>query len=331
MLTKQKLLSSVLKQIFKKFNLDTIKEIKPLATSGNITYIIRTIKKNYLLRLSPLGFRWRSKQEISAELEVINYLFRKKFPVPKPIATKNGEQIIFWKKHFGYLREFVNARAKLNPKPKEIEKFGELVGRFHNLIKNYKTKDKRNHIWDLKQTRKYFEEDKKIILKSRFRDKKEFVDKFRENIYSLNFPNNLPSGTIHEDLGKRHILWQKNKIIAIVDFDRSYYGKLILDLGEACRGWCFIDNWKKWSNENFKALIRGYEKERKLSSLEKKHLIDAIKFGILERGLAFALRYILVTKDSEDEKYAWHSISNNGLMGIIDKNSKKIAASLKNY
>ncbi|MBU2263161.1 hypothetical protein KJ750_00675, partial [Patescibacteria group bacterium] len=111
--------------------------------------------------------------------------------------------------------------------------------------------------------------------------------------------------------------------------DRSYYGKLIFDLGQACRGWCFVSDWKKWSNKNFRALIKGYEKERKLSSLEKKHLIDAIKFGILERGLAFALRYILVTKDSEDEKYAWHSISNNGLMGMTEKNRGTIEKFLK--
>ena len=145
----------------------------------------------------------------------------------------------------------------------------------------------------------------------------------------LNFPNNLPSGAIHEDLGKRHILWQKNKIIAIVDFDRSYYGKLILDLGEACRGWCFIDNWKKWSNKNFQALINGYQNKRKLTQLEKKYLVDAVKFGILERSLAFCLRFIQETKDSEDKEYALYSISENGLLGMVEKNRGTIEKFLK--
>jgi len=66
-----------------------------------------------------------------------------------------------------------------------------------------------------------------------------FVIKFEKEISNLSFPKELPQGMIHEDLGKRHVLWQNNKISGILDFDRCYYGKLILDLGQAVRGWCF--------------------------------------------------------------------------------------------
>ncbi len=329
MLTKQKLPLFALKNILKKFDLGKLKEIKPLATSGNITYIIKTNRNNYLLRLCPLGGRWRSKKEIAAELELVNYLLKNNFPLPKPILTKRGEQIISWKNHFGYLREFVNAEPKLNPKIKEVEKFGKLIGWFHNLVKNYKTKDERKHIWDLEKTKQSFKQDKGIILKSNFAQKEEFIKRFAEEIFLLNFPKNLPSGTIHEDLGKRHVLWQKDKIVGVVDFDRSYYGKLILDLGEACRGWCFVNNWKKWDNKNFQALITRYQSKRKLTKLEKKYLIDAIKFGILERALSFCLRFIEVTRDPEDEKFAWHSISERGLLGMVNVNRKKIENLMK--
>lgn len=329
MLTKQKLPLTILNKLLEKFNLGTIKKILPLATSGNISYIVNATKKNYLLRLSPLGFRWRSKQEIDAELEIINYLLKKKFPVPKPITAKNSEQIISWKNHFGYLREFVNAKPKLNPTLEEVKQFGELLGVFHNLISGYKTKYKRKHIWDLKETKKNFKQDKKIILEGNFKQKKEFIKRFEKEIFQLNFPKNLPSGTIHEDLGKRHILWQKDKIISIIDFDRSYYGKLILDLGQACRDWCFVNNWKEWSNKNFQALINGYQNKRKLTNLEKKYLVDAIKFEILERSFSFCLRFILVTNDTEDEKYAMYSISEDGLLETVEKSRKKIEKFLK--
>lgn len=326
---KEKLPHVALNELLKKFDLGIIKKNKPLATSGNISYIIITDKKNYLLRLSPLGFRWRSRKEIDAELEIINYLLAKKFPVAKSIATKNGEEIIFWKNHFGYLREFVNARPKLSPTLGEVKQFGELLGTFHNLMKDYKTKYERKHTWDLKETKKNFKENKKIILKSNFKQKKEFIEKFEKEIFSLNFPENLPSGTIHEDLGKRHVLWQKDKIISIIDFDRSYYGKLILDVGQSCRGWCFTNNWKKWSNKNFRALINGYQNKRKLTNLEKKYLVDSIKFGILERSLSFCLRFIQVTNDSEDRKYALYSISDDGPLGMVEENREKVEKFLK--
>lgn len=47
MLTKQKLPPTILNKLLEKFNLGTIKKIKSLATSGNISYIINTDKKNF--------------------------------------------------------------------------------------------------------------------------------------------------------------------------------------------------------------------------------------------------------------------------------------------
>lgn len=160
MLTKQKIHRSVLKRILNKFDLGKIKKIEALATSGNISYTIRSSKGRYLLRLCPTGQRWRSKEEIAAELELINHLLKNKFPVPRPVAAREGEFIISWKNHFGYLRNFINGSPKLNPYPEEIRKFGELIGQFHNLVKNYKTKNKREHIWALKETEEYFQKKK---------------------------------------------------------------------------------------------------------------------------------------------------------------------------
>ncbi|PIV64900.1 MAG: hypothetical protein COS09_02415 [Candidatus Nealsonbacteria bacterium CG01_land_8_20_14_3_00_12] len=329
MLTKQKFSKSALRKILSGFDLGKLKEIKPLATSGNITHIIKTNRNNYLLRLCPTGPRWRSKEEIAGELELINRLLKNKFPVPRPVAAREGEFIISWKNHFGYLKNFINGSPKLNPYPEEIRKFGELIGRFHNLVKNYKTKNKREHIWALKETREYFQEKKGLILKSDFNNKREFTEKMAKELSLLYFPDDLPSGTIHEDLGKRHVIWQKDEILGIIDFDRSYYGKLVFDLAEACRGWCFINNWREWSNKNFRAFINSYQNERKLAKIEKKYLADAIKFGILERSLSFCLRFIEVTRDSKDEKFAWHSISERGLLGMVNANKKKIEKIMK--
>ncbi len=321
MLTEQKITRNALEKILSNFDIGEIKKINPLKTSGNITYIINTKKKIYLLRLSPSGFRYRSKKEIEAELELINFLTKYKISSIIPIKTRSGEKIVSWKKQFGYLREFNNGREKTNPTLKEIKKFGEWLGKFHKIIENYKTKNKRLHRWGLETTKENFKYDKRIILKSNFPNKEKFLKKFEKEISKLNFPKNLPQGTIHEDLGKRHILWKKDKIVGVIDFDRSYYGKLILDLGQACRGWCFSNDWKKWKNNNFKTLISNYQRKRKLTDLEKKYLADAIKFGILERGLSFALRFT-ATNDREEADYATLSVGK--LLEIVESNRNKI-------
>lgn len=307
MLTKQQLTTEELHKIIGRFDLGKIEKIEPLATSGNIAYIIKTLERSYFLRLCPLGPRWRSQEEIAAELELINYLRAANFPVVGAVKDRGGKEIISWGKHNGYLREFIEAQEKLNPTVEEVAKFGEIVGWLHSLTENYQTQNKREHIFNLAETKAYFEENKEKILTSNFKDKEKFVDRFEVELNRLAFPNTLPQGMIHEDLGKRHAIWQKDEIKALADFDRCYFGQLILDLGEACRGWCFVNNWQEWSNANFTALIEGYQRKRKLTDLEKHLLPNAIKFGILERALSFCLRFITVTHDKEDEQFALES------------------------
>lgn len=304
MLTKQKLLEAGLINILKEYNLGKVRKYKSVPTSGNITFLINTDAGKYILRLCPEGDRWRSREEIAAELELIDYLNKHNFSAPRPINKKNGEVIIEYKNKFGYLRKYDSGQANLEPKIRQIEEFGRTLGWFHSLTEDYKTRNKREHIWDPETTQKNLLEDKKNILKSNFPKADKFVTELEKRLSDLSFPDELPQGMIHEDLGKRHVFWKNNKISCILDFDRCYHGKLILDLGQAIRGWCFTDNWQKWSNKNFEALLNGYLKKRKLTNLEKKHLSDAVKFALLERGLAFCLRFIDVTQDPEDSDFA---------------------------
>ena len=110
--------------------------------------------------------------------------------------------------------------------------------------------------------------------------------------------------------------------MAVLDFDRFYFAPLIFDLGQAIRGWCFLGDGQKWSQDNFKALISGYQTKRRLSPIEKKNLVDSIKFAVLERSLSFYSRYIYTTRDKADLDYAWFSLRQ--IMDILDKEGNRI-------
>jgi len=305
MLTQQQISSEELSDILAQFDLGEIKNIEPLPTSGNIAYVVRAASRSYFLRLCPPdGPRWRSRQEIEAELELINYLYVHDFPALAAVKNKSGRELISRGRSFGYLREFIEAEEKLNPSVEEVAKFGEILGWFHSLTENYQTKNRREHTFDLAATKQSWAASRAKILASDFEDKEKFVAQFEQAINLLNFPDALPRGMIHEDLGKRHVLWRGSGIVAVVDFDRSYFGQLVLDLGQAARGWCFTGNWRQWSQANFEALVGGYEKKRPLTALEKQVLSSAIRFGILERALSFCLRFIEVTQDGEDAEFA---------------------------
>ncbi len=292
------------------FALGDIVRVTPVETSGNLAYSIEASTGIYFLRLCPEhGPRWRSESEIQAEVELLDHLAQHIFPVLPALADKDGKRVITWENHNGYLRAFAEGEPKLQPTLGEVETFGKSLGTFHTLIEKYKTPHAREHVWDPEHTKRYFMEDKEILLRSNLTNAKEFIRIVEQRLEALYFPENLSAGTIHEDLGKRHVLWRDDTITSVIDFDRAYYGKLVFDLGQAARGWCFTDEWKTWSDERFRALVRGYEKARRLTELEKEFVRDAIAFAILERAISFALRYVLDTHDPADETFAWSSVT----------------------
>jgi len=299
---------TLIKKSLSKYKLGKIIYILPVETSGNIAFLIITKNKQYFLRLSPLGIiRQRSKSEILAEIDFLHFLKQANFPVILPLINNKNEELISINNHNGYVREFVSGSFKLSPSNNDIKKIGQILGRLHNLSKDFSSKYKRTHLFNLPITQKKFSILEKKILKSNFKYKEKFVTRFKKEIFKLQFPQSLPSGIIHEDLGRRHVIWKGDKILAIIDFDRSYFAPFLLDIGQAARSWCFDNNWQKWNNTKFKILITAYQKERKLSKIEKKYLLDSVKFAILERALSFCLISIK-NSNKEDEEFAFDSL-----------------------
>lgn len=334
MLIRHPLSDEDLRLVLENFNFRDILYVELMPTSGNVSYIITTLLGKYFLRLCPdKGPRYRTADEIYSEIELLFHLTKNNFPVILPIRTKEGNRIISIKNHNGYIRRFFEDDYKTNPNPHQIKEFGKAVGRFHSLISNFSTERQREHIFDPENTKEFFRQNRRHILNSGFKNKQKFVSRINSILDSMDFPEYLPSGMIHEDLGKRHVLWnaKKDRISAIIDFDRTYFGKLILDLGQACRGWCFTGNWEKWSNKNFRSLIKGYSKRRRLTNIEKRYLVDAIKFAILERAISFCLRFLFTTKDPEDENYALYSVLEGGLIDLVESNREEIENILEEF
>ncbi len=279
---------TTLKKILSLYNLGLLKNYRKIPSSGNLVYLLRTSKGEFLLRLCGQDLRWRSKEEIEGELELLEKLSKDNFPVFPAIPMKNGQKVLNWKNCSGYLRNYVKGKDLKNPTPSQVEQAGQIVGAYHKIVEGYKVKSRRK-TWNLEEIKKHFNKHKFDILKSKLTNPHLFIKRAEKVLAQLKFPQNLPKGMLHEDLAKRHFIWQRNKIVSLIDFDRSYYGPLLLDLGTALRSWCFID-WDYWSNENLKSFLRGYQKKRPFSKLELKYLYEAAKFSTVEREVAFWIR-----------------------------------------
>ena len=102
----------------------------------------------------------------------------------------------------------------------------------------------------------------------------------------LNWPKSLPINIIHADLFKDNIFFKKDKLSGVIDFYFSCNDFNIYELSIAINAWCF-DEKNIFSLENFKSLIKGYNKYLSLSEEEIKN------FNTVLRG---ATMRILVTR-----------------------------------
>lgn len=279
---------------------EKIIEINRIKTSGNISFIIKTNKLDYFLRLCGEKERYRTGEEVHSEIELLDILAKEGIPVPRPIEL-DGKRILWTNKGAGMCYEFLRGKPI---KEFDAEKYfilGKSLGKIHKITRNLELTYERK-AWGVKKTKEKFLEVKQEINKNDLFIQNEFVKIFEKELGKIKFFKGLPRGMIHEDLGKRHVLFDEDKISGIVDWDRSYEDILILDLGQVIRGWCF-DDWELMDRKKLNLILEGYQTERKLNLFEKFYLKKAIKFAFLERALSFAIKFLNEQKE-EDLEFA---------------------------
>ena len=74
-----------------------------------------------------------------------------------------------------------------------------------------------------------------------------------------------PTGIIHGDLFRDNVLWEDDRVVAILDFEQASGGSLVYDLAVCINDWCWTDRPKL---DLIGALLAGYRSVRALSHVE---------------------------------------------------------------
>ncbi|HEY5924259.1 MAG TPA: homoserine kinase [Kofleriaceae bacterium] len=92
-------------------------------------------------------------------------------------------------------------------------------------------------------------------------------------------------GIIHGDLFRDNVLWQADRITAILDFEQASGGSLVYDLAVCINDWC-------WTGEPridlARALIAGYERVRTLTDSDR----EALPYEIRAAAARFTITRI---------------------------------------
>jgi homoserine kinase type II len=280
-----------------------VKKVSKVETSGNRMYNVLTSSGEYVFRLCGNDARYRSREEIEAEVGLVNFLHSRDIPVIELLKIDEDFVVSFGGRN-GICYKFVDGEIAENPSLEQCYSVGKMLGMIHSATKDYEFCYPRKE-WGIEKTREKFCEVESLFLCDEFLCKYDFVERIKVVLDRLRF-DGLPRGPIHEDLGMRHVVFVDKDIGSVLDWDRSYTGFYVLDLGQAIRGWCF-DGWEKLNLKKFESFLNGYEGERKLSRDEKDALLDAVKFAFVERAIAFAV-YAYNVGDDKYKRYAVENI-----------------------
>ena len=192
-------------------------------------------------------------------------------PVPCPLQKFDGFSIHEILDKPALLFPLVQGSHLDQPNLEEIDQMGSTLAKIHLqcLALSYEHVNPHGLEW-MQQTLMFTESslllgDKTLI---------EQQIQVRSKLESLK----LPRAVIHADLFRDNVLFRDGKVVGIIDFYGAGTDCLILDIAIAVNDWCL--NAEDLVDEEKRIIfLRAYEHERKLSALERIHLLEALQLA----------------------------------------------------
>ena len=104
-----------------------------------------------------------------------------------------------------------------------------------------------------------------IIKQKRSKEKQARETWLREELCTIVLPNTLPSGICHADVNHSNFLFRDDALVAVLDFDMSFYTHLLYDVANLFYWWvCHPE--KGFQKDRVQPILTAYINERQLIS-----------------------------------------------------------------
>jgi len=283
---KENLKEEDFKEILLNYNLGELKSFK-IIKNGTVqtNYLVVTDEGKFVLRL----YSFRKIESIKFEINLINYILKRKFPTVFPMKGKNNKCINYYKDIPYVFFDFIKGEHISNPTQKQFESIIKAAGLLNNMTKNYNPKY-REYRWNYNPefcrnlAKKKADEAGSENAKKKYRWMTGELEK-------LNLPPNLPRGICHCDFHYSNIFFDGSRFVALIDFDDANYTYLTYDLVSLMNPFLPELSWKTWKKfgreenvlvfDECRDIIQEYLKYRPMSSFEMGHIFDVYKLSIL--------------------------------------------------
>ncbi|BDU50870.1 homoserine kinase [Haliovirga abyssi] len=260
-----KLTENDIDEIGDMYNLGKILDYKGIEKGiMNSNYLLETQNSKYIFRI--LEGNRDINNEID-ELKYLEHLSKNGIPCPNVLRTKLNMDYIIIKGKMGVLFSFLEGSEVEVVNKKLLNEFGEILGKMHNLsvgkIIHRNEKIEMDYLYEIlikdeKKLKNLLNSDYNIINK-KYNDIKQKI----ENIY-----DKLPKGVNHNDIFPDNVFVKDGKISGVIDFNDALSDVFLNDISIVINFWIY-NKLKKYDLEYINSFLEGYQKERKLTKLEK--------------------------------------------------------------
>lgn len=286
MAVKTNLLTSDFEEILSNYNFGKLLYSNPI-TKGSVqtNFLVKTTEAKLVFRY----YENRSKESVSFEIDLINYLIDKKYPCALPFSNKYGQFIGMYKEKPYVLFSFVEGEHIENPDENQKNQLVKKVAELHNLTNGYKSRFEQYRLnYNLEQCKSLAEEQVEKINTLNSREKLKW---YKYQLKQLILPESLTKGVCHSDFHFSNVLYKEGEFNCLIDFDDANYTFLVFDLVNLMEPFKSTFDWNTWSEfstednvfdfSHARKVVQEYSQYRKLSEVEKRHLFDVFKMSVL--------------------------------------------------
>jgi homoserine kinase len=264
------------KRILPAYDLGDLSGFKPI-TRGKVqtNVLLKTSKGRYVFRY----YENRSKSSVLFESNLIRHLKHRHYPCPALLKDKHGKYVGTCRGKPFAIFEFAEGIHVANPTDKQRRQLIAKVAELHKITRNFRPAHREHRLnYNVDACRRLVRGAAKRQGTATGRRKLAWIERA---LSQLQLPKSLPKGICHGDFHFSNVLYKDGKFSALLDFDDANYTYLMFDL------WGLIE-YAAWRHQdrmlNIKEarnVLREYTKHRPLNRIEKMHLFDVYKLGIL--------------------------------------------------
>lgn len=270
--------------ILNHYTLGTLDSAVPLdGGQANSSYLLTTAQGRFTLCVCDE----KNMAELGVLTRVLSCLEDEEFPCPRLVLTAAGEPFLQHRDKPVYVKEFWEGEVVHHLSPGMLDQVGGAMARLHALPCPQ----------DLPRAFPYGMASFEPVLSKTLSHPFQSWLKEKIDWLSSHLDLTMARGFIHGDIFWDNLLFDGDRLAAVLDFEEASHYYLLYDLGMAAVGCCSADGRMSW--EKVGQLIQGYERRRPLNRRERAQFIPFLVYAATAGAFWRFRQYNLRHPDSD--------------------------------